>query len=75
VPGVDDPNPAALPLIPVFWITGVLSLISWKPESLSEILVKWNGVQVLKELVTSPNAKVIITDGKSPMIINDATSH
>lgn len=40
-------------------------------ESLSDLLVKWNGVQVLKELVTSPNSKVIITDGKSPMIIND----
>jgi regulator of protease activity HflC (stomatin/prohibitin superfamily) len=40
-------------------------------ESLSEMLVKWNGVQVLKGLVTSPNAKVIITDGKSPMIITD----
>lgn len=40
-------------------------------ESLTEILVKWNGVQVLKELVNSPNSKVIITDGKSPMIIND----
>jgi regulator of protease activity HflC (stomatin/prohibitin superfamily) len=40
-------------------------------ESLNEIMVKWNGIQVLKELVTSPNSKVIITDGKSPMIIND----
>lgn len=40
-------------------------------ESLSDILVKWNSVQVLKELVTSPNSKVIITDGKSPMIINE----
>jgi prohibitin 1 len=40
-------------------------------ESLSDILVKWSGVQVLKGLVTSPNSKVIITDGKSPMIIND----
>ncbi|MBS1681207.1 MAG: prohibitin family protein [Bacteroidetes bacterium] len=40
-------------------------------ESLSDLLVKWNGVQVLKGLVTSPNAKVIITDGKTPMIIND----
>jgi len=40
-------------------------------ESLSDIMVKWNSVQVLKELVTSPNSKVIITDGKSPMIIND----
>lgn len=40
-------------------------------ESLSEMLVKWNGVQVLKDLVTSNNAKVIITDGKSPMIIDN----
>jgi regulator of protease activity HflC (stomatin/prohibitin superfamily) len=40
-------------------------------ESLSELLIKWNGVQVLKELVTSNNAKIIVTDGKSPMIINE----
>lgn len=39
-------------------------------ESLSDIMVKWSGVQVLKGLVTSANAKVIVTDGKSPMIIN-----
>jgi archaeosine-15-forming tRNA-guanine transglycosylase len=32
--------------------------------------VKWSGVQVLKELVTSPNAKVIVTDGKSPVILD-----
>ena len=40
-------------------------------ESLNEMMVKWSGVQVLKGLVTSPNSKVIVTDGKSPMIIND----
>jgi prohibitin 1 len=40
-------------------------------ESLTDMMVKWNSIQVLKELVTSPNSKVIITDGKSPMIIND----
>jgi prohibitin 1 len=40
-------------------------------ESLSEIMVKWSSVQVLKELVTSPNSKVIVTDGKSPIILND----
>ncbi|MBS1951445.1 MAG: hypothetical protein OJF59_000565 [Cytophagales bacterium] len=44
-------------------------------ESLSDLLIKWNGVQVLKGLVTSPNAKVIITDGKTPMIINDQQVH
>lgn len=40
-------------------------------ESLTEMMVKWNSIQVLKGLVTSPNSKVIITDGKTPMIIND----
>jgi hypothetical protein len=40
-------------------------------ESMNELLVKWNGVQVLKGLVTSDNSKVIITDGKTPMIVND----
>ncbi|HTH55548.1 MAG TPA: prohibitin family protein [Cyclobacteriaceae bacterium] len=40
-------------------------------ESMNELMVKWSGVQVLKGLVTSNNSKVIITDGKSPMIIND----
>ena len=40
-------------------------------ESLTEMMVRWSSVQVLKGLVTSTNAKVIITDGKSPMIINE----
>jgi prohibitin 1 len=40
-------------------------------ESLTEMLVKWNSVQVLKELVNSPNSKIIVTDGKSPMILNE----
>lgn len=40
-------------------------------ESLTETLIKWNGVKTLQELVTSNNAKVIVTDGRSPMIIQD----
>jgi prohibitin 1 len=40
-------------------------------ESLTDIMVKWNSIQVLKELSNSPNAKLIITDGKSPMILGD----
>ncbi|MGC4022630.1 MAG: hypothetical protein QM734_12120 [Cyclobacteriaceae bacterium] len=41
-------------------------------ESLNDLLVKWNGSSVSagRGLVTSPNSKVIVTDGKSPMIIN-----
>jgi prohibitin 1 len=40
-------------------------------ESLSEILVKYTGVQIMKELIKSDNAKIIITNGSSPMILND----
>ncbi|MBS1977014.1 MAG: prohibitin family protein [Bacteroidetes bacterium] len=40
-------------------------------ESLNDLMVKWSGVQVLKELVGSPNSKIIVTDGKSPIILND----
>jgi regulator of protease activity HflC (stomatin/prohibitin superfamily) len=39
-------------------------------ESMNDLMIKWNSVQVLKGLVTSANSKVIITDGKSPMIVN-----
>lgn len=40
-------------------------------ESLSDLLIRWNGVQALKDLATSPSSKLIITDGKSPMILGD----
>ncbi|NOT76464.1 MAG: prohibitin family protein [Cyclobacteriaceae bacterium] len=40
-------------------------------ESLSEMMIRYSSVQVMKGLVTSPNAKVIITDGKSQMLIGD----
>lgn len=40
-------------------------------ESLTEMMVKWSSIQIMKGLITSPNAKVIITDGKTPMIISD----
>lgn len=40
-------------------------------KSLNEMLIKWSSVQVMKELVKSPNAKVIVTDGRSPMILNE----
>jgi prohibitin 1 len=40
-------------------------------ESINDMMVKWNSIQVLKELVKSPNSKIIVTDGKSPMILGD----
>lgn len=40
-------------------------------ESLNEMMIRWNSIQAMKGLITSPNAKVIITDGKSPMMLSD----
>jgi len=40
-------------------------------SSLTDKLLQYNQIQVMKELVKSPNAKVIVTDGKMPMIIGE----
>jgi len=32
--------------------------------------IEWRSLDVLKEISTSPNAKLIITDGKTPVLIN-----
>ena len=39
-------------------------------SSLTDRLLKFKSIEVTKELVKSPNAKVIITDGKSMMVNN-----
>jgi regulator of protease activity HflC (stomatin/prohibitin superfamily) len=39
-------------------------------EGISEGSIEWRSLEVLKELSTSPNAKLIITNGKTPVLIN-----
>jgi regulator of protease activity HflC (stomatin/prohibitin superfamily) len=39
-------------------------------STLTDRLLKYKSIEVTKELVRSPNAKVIITDGKSMMVNN-----
>jgi len=39
-------------------------------SSLSKELLQYNYIQMMKGLVTSPNAKVIVADGKMPVMIN-----
>jgi regulator of protease activity HflC (stomatin/prohibitin superfamily) len=39
-------------------------------EGLSEEVLQWQTIEAFRELSQSPNSKVIITDGKSPMILN-----
>jgi regulator of protease activity HflC (stomatin/prohibitin superfamily) len=40
-------------------------------SSLTDKLIKYKALDITKDLVKSPNAKIIITDGKSPVILND----
>lgn len=40
-------------------------------SSLTDKLIKFKALDITKELVKSANAKIIITDGKSPVILND----
>jgi regulator of protease activity HflC (stomatin/prohibitin superfamily) len=39
-------------------------------EGLNELLIQYKSLEVMQQLSTSPNAKVIITDGKTPYLIN-----
>jgi len=38
-------------------------------EGLNPLLIQWKAIEAFKELSKSNNAKVIITDGKSPMLL------
>nr|NQU90272.1 SPFH domain-containing protein [Bacteroidota bacterium] len=40
-------------------------------SSLTDKLIRFKALDITKELVKSPNAKIIITDGKSPVILSD----
>ena len=39
-------------------------------EGITEENIKWKSLEVLKEISMSPNAKLILTDGKTPVLIN-----
>lgn len=43
-------------------------------EGLSQRIIEWQSIEAFKEVAKSPNAKVIITDGKAPMMINPAST-
>jgi hypothetical protein len=40
-------------------------------EGLNPMILQFKSIEAFKELSKSNNAKVIITDGKLPMLIND----
>jgi regulator of protease activity HflC (stomatin/prohibitin superfamily) len=39
-------------------------------ESLSPMIIQFKSIEAFKELTNSPNSKVIITDGRTPLLIN-----
>ena len=39
-------------------------------EGITESNIQWKSLEVLKEISMSPNAKLILTDGKTPVLIN-----
>ena len=39
-------------------------------EGITKANIEWKSLEVLRELSSSPNAKIIITDGKTPFLIN-----
>lgn len=40
-------------------------------EGLSPEIIKLKGIEAFRELSKSPNAKIIITDGKTPYLISN----
>lgn len=39
-------------------------------EGLSKSIIEWQSIEAFRELAKSPNAKIIITDGKAPLMID-----
>lgn len=39
-------------------------------EGLSPAIIQWRSLEVLQELSSSPNSKLVITDGKTPVLID-----
>ena len=42
-------------------------------QGMNEQVVQWRSLEVLQELAASPNSKLILTDGKTPVLINSDT--
>lgn len=39
-------------------------------EGLNQFFIQWKSLEVFKELSKSPNTKIVITDGKTPMLLD-----
>jgi prohibitin 1 len=41
-------------------------------EGLTERIIQWQSLEAFRDLAKSNNAKVIVTDGKTPFLINES---
>ena len=39
-------------------------------EGMNPSVIQWRSLQVLSDLAQSPNTKLILTDGQTPVLIN-----
>jgi prohibitin 1 len=39
-------------------------------EGLTKAIIEWQSIEAFRELAKSPNSKIIMTDGKTPLLIN-----
>ena len=42
-------------------------------EGMNSSVIQWKSLEVLQDLAESPNSKLILTDGKTPVLINPTT--
>jgi prohibitin 1 len=43
-------------------------------EGLNPFFIQWKSLEVFKQLASSTNTKIVVTDGKTPLLINDKES-
>lgn len=39
-------------------------------EGLTKAIIEWQSIEAFRELAKSPNSKIIMTDGKTPLLVN-----
>ena len=42
-------------------------------EGLTKAIIEWQSIEAFRELAKSPNSKIIMTDGKTPLLVNPTT--
>lgn len=54
--------------------TGIRDAQRIVDQGLSPLLIQWRAIEAFRELASSPNAKVIFTDGRTPLLLPQSVS-